>query len=73
MRVTDVPEICRLSTAEKILFVEDLWDTISSDEPNVPVPQGHKAELDRRLRAYERGPGELLSLEELQAGIEARK
>ena len=73
MRVTDVPEICRLSTAEKILFVEDLWDTISSDAQSVPVPEGHRAELDRRLRAYEKCPGELLSLDELQAGIETRK
>ena len=26
MRVTDIPEIAQLSTPEKILLVEDLWE-----------------------------------------------
>jgi putative addiction module component (TIGR02574 family) len=38
MRVNDIPEISRLSTSEKILLVEDLWDSIASDESRVPVP-----------------------------------
>lgn len=32
MRIADIPEIKILSTSEKILFVEDLWDMISVDE-----------------------------------------
>jgi hypothetical protein len=31
MRVSDIPEIIKLSTPEKILLLEDLWDTIASD------------------------------------------
>lgn len=73
MRVKDIPEITRLSTPEKILLVEDLWDMISSDEYNVPVPESHMEELDRRLTSYKTGPGNLLSLEELQSRIEKRK
>jgi len=73
VRVADVPEIDELSIAEKILFVEDLWDTISADDAEVPVPESHRAELDRRLEAYRRRPRALLSLEELQANIEERK
>jgi putative addiction module component (TIGR02574 family) len=72
MRVSDVPEIAKLSGPEKILLVEDLWDSISSDESGVPVPQSHSDELDRRLKRYESG-GRLLSIEELQANIEKRK
>jgi putative addiction module component (TIGR02574 family) len=73
MRVSDIPEIARLSTPEKILLVEDLWDSIASDESSVPMPQSHMEELDRRLRSYESNPGNLLSLEELQTAIERRK
>jgi putative addiction module component (TIGR02574 family) len=51
VRVIDFPEITRLSTPEKILLVEDLWDTIALDEAGVPVPQSHKEELDRRLNS----------------------
>jgi len=73
MRVTDIPEINSLSTSEKILLVEDLWDRIAVDESSVPVPQSHKEELDKRLRRYKSHPGNILSLEELQERVERRK
>jgi len=73
VRVTDIPKFSKLSTAEKILLLEDLWDNIASDESAVPVPQSHIKELDRRLRQYESSPGNLLSIEELQKRIEKRK
>ena len=73
MRVNDFPEIARLSNAEKILFVEDLWESITANEDNTPVPQSHLEELDRRIQRYESNPGSLLSIEELQARIERRK
>lgn len=66
MNVKDIPEINKLSTAEKILLVEDLWDSIASDESVVPVPQSHMEALKRRLKNYKSTPGNLLSLEELQ-------
>jgi len=73
MRANDIPEINKLSIPEKILLVEDIWDSIVSNESVVSVPQSHKQELDRRLKRYESAPGNLLSLEELQTRIEKRK
>ena len=73
MRVADIPEIESLSTSEKILFVEDLWDRIALDEASVPVPQSHKDELDRRVNRYKSDLGTLLSLSELQERIDQRK
>jgi putative addiction module component (TIGR02574 family) len=73
MHLNDIPEIDRLSTPEKILLVEDLWDSIASDSSRVPVPPSHTEELDRRLKRYISPPGNLLSLEELQTRIEKRK
>lgn len=69
MRIVDIPEIDSLSTSEKILLVEDLWDRITVDESSVPVPQSHKEELDRRLRRYKSHQGNLLSLEDLQGKV----
>ncbi|MBI4288831.1 MAG: addiction module protein [Chloroflexi bacterium] len=66
MRVRDIPEISKLSISEKILLVEDLWDSIASDESMVPVPKSHRGELDERLRKYQSAQGNLLSLEELR-------
>jgi putative addiction module component (TIGR02574 family) len=73
MRVTDIPEIDRLSPPEKILLVEDLWDSIAAEESSVPVLQSHIEELDRRIESYKSHPGNLLSLEELRGRIERRK
>lgn len=73
MRVKDLPEISTLSTPEKILLVEDLWDSISSDESSVIVPESHKRELDKRHKRYQSAPGTLLSLGDLRARIENNK
>ncbi len=73
MHLDDIPEIRQLSTPEKILLVEDLWDSIASDPSGVPVPQSHREELERRLKRYSSHPGDLLSLEELQRRMEKRK
>jgi len=72
MKITDIPKISRLSTAEKILFLEELWDSIASRE-YIPIAESHKAELERRLTKYQNYRGRLLSLEELQARTEKRK
>ena len=60
------------STPENILLVEDLWDSIVSDESSVPVPRSHIKELDQRLKRYASHPGELLSLEALESRVERR-
>ena len=73
MRVDDIPEIARLTAAEKILFVEELWDSIASEQSNVSVPSSHCEELDKRLVDYEKDPGRLLTLEDLQRRIEASR
>jgi putative addiction module component (TIGR02574 family) len=69
MKSTDIVELSKLSIQEKILLVEEIWDSIAKEESEIPVPESHKAELDRRSAS----PGKLLSLGELKARIEKRK
>ena len=73
MRTNDIPQIAELSTSEKILLIEDLWDEISGEESDIPVPDSHKEELDVRLEQYNSNPGDLLSLDELQERINSLK
>lgn len=73
MKVEDIPGISRLTIPEKILLIEDLWETINKNEYRVPIPPDHKKELDRRFKKYKANPGNLLSLEQLQERIESRK
>ena len=71
LRLDAIPEISGLSTAERILLVEDLWDSIAAEAAPLPVPQSHLDELDRRWARFAVAPGDLLSLEELKATVDA--
>lgn len=42
-----------LPVEERIRVVEDLWDSIAVDQKALPLTTSQKAELDRRLDAYE--------------------
>lgn len=42
-----------LPLEERIRLVEDLWDSIAADQQALPLSAEQKAELDRRLDAYE--------------------
>jgi len=61
------------AAAEKILLVEDLWDSIVADAAPLPVPQSHLDELDRRWARFAAAPGDLLSPEELKAKVDASR
>jgi putative addiction module component (TIGR02574 family) len=60
----------RLSLAERILLVEELWDSIAAEVEALDVPQSHKDELDRRLAAYDADPHAGASWEEVKARLQ---
>ncbi|MBU2760875.1 addiction module protein [Acidithiobacillus sp. RW2] len=45
-------ELRELPVEERIKLVEELWDSIASDQKTLPLTEEQKAELDRRLEAY---------------------
>jgi len=73
MKVHDIPEITKLSKPEKIILVEDLWDSIAEHDADIPVPESHEMELLVRRDRHNATPGKLLTLEELQLRIDRRK
>lgn len=73
MKLTEIPEVTTLSTQEKIVLLEELWDTIRDRQDQIPVPDSHKTELDKRFNRHVKFPGEILTLDELRRGIESRK
>ncbi len=42
-----------LPVEERIKMVEDIWDSIAADKKVLTLSAEQKAELDRRLNAYE--------------------
>lgn len=52
-------EISKLELSEKLLLVEDIWDSIAASNAELPMPEWQKQELDRRLQQYNEGTAEL--------------
>lgn len=46
-------KLSKLPIDERIKLVEELWDSIASDQKALPLTDEQKAELDRRLDAYD--------------------
>lgn len=57
---------------ERIRLVEDLWDSIAADQTLLPLTPEQKAELDRRLDAYESGHDAGRFAEDVIADIRTR-
>jgi len=51
MNATLAAEIGRLTPSKKILLVEEIWDQVAASSETLPIPESHRAELDRRLVA----------------------
>lgn len=47
------PTFRKLTVEQRINLVEDLWDSIAVDQASLPLTDEQRAELDRRLDAYE--------------------
>ena len=48
-----IANLHELPIRERIQLVEDLWDSIAAEQSALPMTDEQKAELDRRLDAYE--------------------
>jgi putative addiction module component (TIGR02574 family) len=59
----------RLSLAERILLVEELWDSIAASPEVVPLTEAHKEDLRRRLDAYRDDPKAGSPWEEVKARL----
>ncbi len=47
-------DICRAKKGALWYKIEDIWDSIAADQMALPMTDEQRAELDRRLDAYER-------------------
>jgi putative addiction module component (TIGR02574 family) len=63
MSSVPIQELLKLSVAERIQLVEDLWDSIAADPEGLPLTDAQKAELDRRLEEHEMDPDSAVSWE----------
>lgn len=61
--------IGELTLAERLLLVEQIWDSIAAEQESAAVTPGQAAELERRLEAYRESPAEGASWEEVKTRL----
>lgn len=62
----DISELKKLSIAERILIVEELWDSIAAENEKIQLSDEQKDELDRRIADYYLSPEEGYSWAEVK-------
>ena len=65
-------EIKKLSVAERILIVEEIWDSIAAEQESVKLTEAQKVELDRRITSCDASPNEGKSWEEIKRRLNAK-
>jgi len=57
MNKIPLTEILKLTVAERLQLIEQIWDTIDTDSEDLPLADADRQELDRRLDAVDANPG----------------
>jgi putative addiction module component (TIGR02574 family) len=68
----DLSGIKALSIPERILVVEEIWDTIAAEQDSIPIIVAQRDELDRRLRSLESDPNLGSAWPDVKARIQQR-
>ena len=68
--VPDINGLDQLPLTERLLLVEDLWDSIARNHPtDLPIPDWQKAELTRRKEKHFRNPDSVTTWPDIKRSI----
>lgn len=65
-RLTDIN---KLTVAEKLQMLDQVWESLLCQDAEVPSPQWHEAVLDNRLSDVESGDLKFKSLDEVKSEL----
>lgn len=63
----------KLSVPERLDMISELWDSIPDSLEELPVPEWHREELERRLTAADADPGAALPWEEVRERLRKKE
>ncbi len=72
MSTIDFAQLRRLSVEERLQLVQDLWDSIAEDTPDLPLTDEQQLEIDRRIADHERDPSKAIPWDEAWEQLKAR-
>ena len=62
-------EVNKSGLSEKLLLVEDIWDSIAECNGELPMPDWQKRELDKRYAEHKKGKLNLHDSEEVHQDL----
>jgi putative addiction module component (TIGR02574 family) len=68
-----IEEILNLSIKKRLELIEEIWDSIASDEQAIPLTSAQRRELDRRKREHRADPSAATSWSEVRDRLQKRK
>lgn len=70
MSAISLKDILRLSVAERLHLLEEIWDSLAVHPESIPLTEAQKAELERRLADYRAHPKQGRSWEEVRDSLD---
>jgi putative addiction module component (TIGR02574 family) len=64
--------IDQLSTAQRILLVEEIWDSIAAEAEEMPLTAAQKQDLEHRIGSHNDNPNAGSSWEDVRARLRAQ-
>ena len=69
MRKITAADTLTMSIPERIVLVEDIWDSIAAEADSLEITEEEKRIIDERLEAYHKNPGAVSPWEEVYRRI----
>ena len=61
-----IDEIKKLDVKDRIILMNDIWETLESESETLPSPSWHRDVLEKRLSKMNNNEAKYISLEELK-------
>jgi putative addiction module component (TIGR02574 family) len=68
----DISHLLQLPAEEKLQIIGELWDSLDASAEQLPIPDSHFDELDRRRERYQMNPETASTWEEVEERIKRR-
>ena len=62
----------KIGVSERIRLVQEIWDSIVEDTEDLPVPEWHRNELERRHAKYIGNPDSVLSWDQVKENVKQK-
>lgn len=69
MSDADLAEILKLPAEERLRLVELIWESLAATPSTVPLGDAHRAAIDEELAEHRKSPNEVLTIEQVLAGV----